>query len=250
MRLSKSIAIGFMASALAVGTAGYASAQTKPTTHKPLPQAPPAKSTAAVTNKSKAVAPVRAAETKPLPSKPTATKPAGNRLVATKSSSAKPANGKVTAAKPELAKAAAPKPAAAAKVSSEKKPVGIAASSDEAPLVSDRGLIAKRDPFVSLVNDRKETGGGPALPAGKAGLVVATVRVDGTVRSGGDLIAVVSNPERHVYFIRVGDQLYDGSVKKIDLDGVTFQENSKDAFGKPVVREITKRIYASAGDQQ
>jgi hypothetical protein len=107
----------------------------------------------------------------------------------------------------------------------------------------------KRDPFVSLVNDKKEVGG-PVLPAGKAGLVVATVRVDGTVRSGNELIAVVSNPEKHVYFVRPGDQLYDGSVEKIDLDGVTFHEESKDAFGKPVVRDVTKRIYASAGEQQ
>jgi Tfp pilus assembly protein PilP len=99
------------------------------------------------------------------------------------------------------------------------------------------------------VNVQKE-GGGPNLPPGKAGLVVATVRVDGTVRSGDELIAVVSNPERHVYFVREGDHLYDGSVKRIDLDGVTFQEDSKDAFGKPVEREVTKRIYASAGDQQ
>ena len=121
----------------------------------------------------------------------------------------------------------------------------------EAPAASpEEALVAKRDPFVSLVNDRKDGGGGPALPAGKAGLVVATVQVDGTVKSGDDLIAVVSNPERHVYFIREGDQLYDGSVKKIDLNGVTFQEDSRDAFGKPVVREVTKRIYASAGEQQ
>jgi len=44
--------------------------------------------------------------------------------------------------------------------------------------------------------------------------------------------------------------LYDGDVEKIGLDGVTFKENSKDAFGKPVERMVTKRIYASAGEQQ
>jgi hypothetical protein len=31
---------------------------------------------------------------------------------------------------------------------------------------------------------------------------------------------------------------------------VVFRENSKDAFGKPVEREVTKRIYNSAGEQQ
>ncbi|MGC1202948.1 MAG: hypothetical protein WA879_15475, partial [Candidatus Acidiferrales bacterium] len=61
---------------------------------------------------------------------------------------------------------------------------------------------------------------------------------------------VVSNPEQRVYFIREGDHLYDGTVEKIGLDGVTFRETSKDAFGKPVERVVTKRIYASAGEQQ
>ena len=107
----------------------------------------------------------------------------------------------------------------------------------------------KRDPFVALISEKKEAGGGPHLP-GKAGLVIASVRVDGTVQSPGGMIAVVSNPEQHVYFVREGDRLYDGDVQKIGLDGVTFKEDSKDAFGKPVSRMVTKRIYPSAGEQQ
>jgi hypothetical protein len=105
----------------------------------------------------------------------------------------------------------------------------------------------KRDPFAPLINDKKDT---VHLPPGKAGLVIATVRVDGAVRGAGGMIAVVSNPEQSVYFIREGDRLYDGDVEKIGLDGVTFRENSKDAFGKPVERVVTKRIYESAGEQQ
>ena len=64
--------------------------------------------------------------------------------------------------------------------------------------------------------------------------------------AGGGL----QSDEQRVYFIREGDRLYDGDVEKIGLDGVTFKENSKDAFGKPVERMVTKRIYASAGEQQ
>ena len=116
----------------------------------------------------------------------------------------------------------------------------------------DAGTInmeGKRDPFVPLVSDKKDTGAAH-LPPGKAGIVIASVRVDGTVKSGNGMIAVVSNPDQRVYFIREGDQLYDGDVEKISLDGVTFKENSKDAFGHPVERIVTKRIYASAGEQQ
>lgn len=146
---------------------------------------------------------------------------------------AKPAKKATPKAKP--AAAATPAPAAAP----------VAPPSSEKPEV-----VNKRDPFLPLVSDKRDTSGGGHLPPGKAGLVVATVRVDGAVRSPGGMIAVVSNPEQHVYFIREGDHLYDGDVEKIGLDGVTFRENSKDAFGKPVERVVTKRIYASAGEQQ
>jgi hypothetical protein len=109
--------------------------------------------------------------------------------------------------------------------------------------------VAARDPFVPLVNEHKP-GGGPPLPPGKAGLVVATIRVDGAIRSPNGMFAVVTNPDQRVYFLREGDQLYDGDVEKIGLDGVTFKEVSKDAFGKSVEKIVTKRIYPSAGEQQ
>jgi Tfp pilus assembly protein PilP len=110
--------------------------------------------------------------------------------------------------------------------------------------------VGKRDPFAALINNRKDEGAGIHLPPGKAGLVIATVRVDGTVRSGNGMIAIVSNPGNSVYFVREGDRLYDGDVAKIGLDGVTFREDSKDAFGHPIERTVTKRIYAIAGEQQ
>ncbi|MGC2331851.1 MAG: pilus assembly protein PilP [Candidatus Acidiferrales bacterium] len=124
-----------------------------------------------------------------------------------------------------------------------------AAAPGESPDSGTVAMVGKRDPFVPLVTDKKDSGA-EHLPPGKAGIVIASVRVDGTVKSGNGMIAVVSNPDQRVYFIREGDQLYDGDVEKISLDGVTFKENSKDAFGKPVERIVTKRIYASAGEQQ
>ena len=124
-------------------------------------------------------------------------------------------------------------------------PAADAAAKAGSPAISE---VGKRDPFVPLVSEHKT--GGPVLPPGKAGLVVATVHVDGTVSAPNGMLAVVSNPDQRVYFLREGDRLYDGDVEKIGLDGVTFKENSKDAFGKPVERIVTKRIYPSAGEQQ
>jgi Tfp pilus assembly protein PilP len=167
------------------------------------------------------------------------------------------AAGQATAPAKAPAKAPATAPATAPKTAHKKKaPTAKAPSSAAAPAAKPEAksdakpesVVAKRDPFVPLVSDKKT--GGPALPPGKAGLVIATVRVDGTVKAASGMLAVVTNPDQRTYFIREGDRLYDGDVEKIGLDGVTFKENSKDAFGKPVERLVTKRIYPSAGEQQ
>jgi Tfp pilus assembly protein PilP len=109
-------------------------------------------------------------------------------------------------------------------------------------------LVGKRDPFVALINTAK--GGPEHLPPGKAGLVIGTLTVQGTVQGANGMIAVIANPDQRVYFVREGDRLYDGEVEKISLDGVTFQQDTKDAFGKPIERTVVKRIYPSAGEQQ
>jgi len=109
-------------------------------------------------------------------------------------------------------------------------------------------LAGKRDPFAALINTAKP--GGPPLPPGKAGLVIGTLTVQGTVQGANGMIAVIANPDQRVYFVREGDRLYDGVVEKINLDSVTFQQDTKDAFGKPIERTVVKRLYPSAGDQQ
>ncbi|HYL86261.1 MAG TPA: hypothetical protein VE263_18705 [Candidatus Angelobacter sp.] len=166
---------------------------------------------------------------------------------------AKPAAQAPAKAAPKGAKPAAKKPAkAAAKpaVKAVEKPVtpgeapapGAAAESDL--------KAARRDPFESLVGRQQGKSSTP-LPPGKAGLQVSTLRLDGIVRAPNGMIAVVSNPQARTYFLREGDHLYDGSVEKISMDGVSFHEEGKDAFGKPVERQVNKRIYStSSGEQQ
>ena len=141
-------------------------------------------------------------------------------------------------AKPAVktAKAAAKKPTAA--------PAPAATAETEAK-------VARRDPFESLTSRQEQASKTAAnLPPGKAGLQVSTLRLDGIVRAPNGMIAVVTNPQSRTYFLREGDQLYDGSVEKIAMDSVSFHELGKDAFGKPVERQVNKRIYSSAGEQQ
>lgn len=147
------------------------------------------------------------------------------------------------AAKSSKKAAKAPKPSATV-------PTG-SASAAPASVEPQEPKVARRDPFESLVGRDKNTGeAAKNLPPGKAGLQVASLRLDGIVRSPGGMIAVVTNPQQRTYFLREGDQLYDGRVEKIAMDGVSFHEIGKDAFGKPVERQVNKRIYSSAGEQQ
>ena len=193
------------------------------------------------------------AQTKPsaAPSKPAAS--------AAQASSPKPAQPAPAAAKP--AQTAATKSAGKAaaksanKVKSAAKPAApkkdtAAKSGASAPAESET-KTSRRDPFESLTSRQEAAArAGANLPPGKAGLQVATLRLDGIVRAPNGMIAVVTNPQARTYFLREGDQLYDGRVEKIAMDGVSFHEVAKDAFGKPVERQVNKRIYSSAGEQQ
>jgi Tfp pilus assembly protein PilP len=173
------------------------------------------------------------------PAPPTATKPAAQAATPPAAkTAAKPA------AKPAVKSSAKPAAKASAKPAAKKT----AAPRTSAPAESEIRM-ARRDPFESLVG-RQQGKGTPNLPPGKAGLQVSTLRLDGIVKAPNGMIAVVSNPQARTYFLREGDHLYDGTVEKISMDGVSFHEEGKDAFGKPMERQVNKRIYSSSGEQQ
>lgn len=203
---------------------------------------PPAKQSSAAPAKAKAPAktpatPSANAQAK-APAKAQAKGPAKEPSKAPAAASAKtPAKGPAKASAAAQGKPAAKSPAKAA--AAKGKPAAPA----EAP------KVARRDPFSPLLS--KQRAGGPApenLPPGKAGLVIATLRLQGIVRGPNGMIAVVANPQQSVYFLREGDQLYDGRVLHISMEAVSFHESGKDAFGKPVERQVTKRLYPSAGE--
>jgi Tfp pilus assembly protein PilP len=247
MRFVKTLAFGTMLAAAAPGLYAQAkpasSTATKPATPAAAKPADQAAAKPATQSPAKPAAP-SASTTQNKPAASGANKPAAKPAAPT--ASAKPA---AQAAKPSTP-AAKPAPKKTAKKTA--KPAKPAASAASATPAADKEpRVAKRDPFESMVG-REHGGGGPVanLPSGKAGLQVSTLRLDGIVRAPNGMIAVVSNPQSRTYFLREGDQLYDGRVEKIAMDGVSFHEVGKDAFGKPVERQVSKRIYASAGEQQ
>jgi Tfp pilus assembly protein PilP len=159
-----------------------------------------------------------------------------------------PAKAPAKTPKKTPAKAPAKAPAAAkdaTKVASAKpsKPP-VEKPAEEKPTV-------RRDPFDTLLTKARASNAPPEnLPPGKAGLIVDSLRINGIVHSANGMIAIVSNSQQRVYFLREGDKLYDGSVEKIALDAISFHEIGKDAFGKPLERVVTKRLYPSPGEEQ
>jgi Tfp pilus assembly protein PilP len=178
--------------------------------------------------------------------------PAGAKPAPQAASKAAPQTGKPAApvaAKPAAKPAVKPVTKKAAKAPKPAKPVETAVNPDAPKEGEERS--GRRDPFESLVaRQQAQSNAGKNLPPGKAGLQVGTLRLDGVVKAPNGMIAVVTNPQARTYFLREGDQLYDGRVEKIAMDGVSFHEIGKDAFGKPVERQVNKRIYSSAGEQQ
>ncbi|HLJ23696.1 MAG TPA: hypothetical protein VKT71_06270 [Candidatus Acidoferrales bacterium] len=157
-------------------------------------------------------------------------------------------------AAPAASKGAAKAPAkASGKAAAAKDGAKTAADSGKSTAekpAADKAPV-RRDPFDTLLTKARAGNAAPEnLPPGKAGLIIDTLRIDGIVHSPNGMIAIVSNSQQRVYFLREGDKLYDGSVQKIALDAISFNEIGKDAFGKPLERMVTKRLYPSSGEQQ
>jgi hypothetical protein len=142
-----------------------------------------------------------------------------------------------------------------------KKPVEVPKPAVEVPAVPTAAALAAqtpmlpetghgRDPFEALIRPTDPNAGRLNLPPGIAGLQVATVRLQGMVKTSDGMVAVVANPEDSVYFLHDGDHIYDGVVEKIGIDEITFKQESKDAFGRTVDRDVAKRLYPIAGDEQ
>jgi hypothetical protein len=187
------------------------------------------------------------------PAAPAAGKPAQQAAKPTAPAAAKPA---AQAAKPAGKPAGKPAAKAGAKPGGKKSPAKTTVKAVEKPATPGSAPAAaesevkqaRRDPFETLIGRQNKTTA--ILPPGKLGLQVSTLRLDGIVRAPNGMIAVVSNPQARTYFLREGDRLYDGSVEKISMDGVSFHEEGKDAFGKPVEHQVNKRLYSSPGESQ
>jgi hypothetical protein len=111
----------------------------------------------------------------------------------------------------------------------------------------------RRDPFRSPFGGIGEE---IKRPQGKGGLLVAEIDVTGVVSDprGGD-VAMAMGPDNKGYFLRVGDQVYDGTVIAIDPEHgtVTFRQEVDDPRMIKPYRDVLKRVvpqdYEESGDE-
>lgn len=113
-----------------------------------------------------------------------------------------------------------------------------------------RRVVKRRDPFRPLLVRDRDIDVNRRLPPGKRGLVVGLLVMNGIVFTPSEKIAVITMRGRNrAYFLRAGDELFNGYVAQITEDGVVFKERAIDAFGNQYEREVVKQLSGSGGEQ-
>jgi Tfp pilus assembly protein PilP len=123
------------------------------------------------------------------------------------------------------------------------KPVDSAASTTDASKKDASktiSMVGRRDPFISPVV--AHINGGSGCSNGKRCLAVDQIALTGIVKSDGGMIAIVVNALNKAYFLRENDPVFNGYVVRITGDSIVFKETIQDDLGKPLTREITKKI--------
>lgn len=105
-------------------------------------------------------------------------------------------------------------------------------------------MTGRRDPFLSPVVSRTAIGSG--CSTGKKCLAIDQISLRGVVKADSGMIAVVVNALDKAYFLHENDPVFNGFVVRITGDSIIFKETVQDRLGKPVVREVTKKITTPA----
>ena len=119
------------------------------------------------------------------------------------------------------------------------------------PEVADSGprklpSPGKRDPFVSPLASGGARGPGAGCSTGKRCLVVDQLVLKGIVQMRPGNFALVENISKRPYVLHENDSLFNGSVVKITGDSVVFRETSNDILGRPVSKEVVKKVTSPA----
>lgn len=104
----------------------------------------------------------------------------------------------------------------------------------------------RRDPFRSLIANRREADNQPARgerPEGKAGLLIDEITLEGIfMLPEGPVAQVQTSDQATSYLIRPNDELWDGDVVSITLEEVVFKQAVEDKAALRPFREVVKRL--------
>ncbi len=103
---------------------------------------------------------------------------------------------------------------------------------------------ARRDPFRSLIQQRQQAPEAEVQrPPGIPGLLIDEVQVQGVfVLPDGPVVQVQSASQETSFLLRAGDQLWDGDVVSITLEGVVFKQKISDPTARKPFREVVKKL--------
>jgi hypothetical protein len=123
-----------------------------------------------------------------------------------------------------------------------------------APTLSYRGAhyepSNRRDPFLNPLllkrdEDPNEEAPRGSPPPGIAGMTIREVQLLGISVSTEEQTACFFGTDKRVYFLHVGDRLFDGYVKSIAMDAVQLIRETTLKSGKVLTQEVTKRLRTS-----
>ena len=143
------------------------------------------------------------------------------------------------AATPVSAQAPAPSPVA---------PAAAAAPTNKVPALEPQGYdynpAGRRDPFISLVRRTMQATGTSAnpRPTGLGGLSIEQIRMTGVVKGRQGFSAIVKGVDNRTYYVKAGDELYDGKVRAVTADAMFLIQNVNDPLSDAKTREIKRLL--------
>lgn len=101
----------------------------------------------------------------------------------------------------------------------------------------------RRDPFVSIIEEFWYKKKGPR-PKGIAGMLIAEIDLVGIAKDPAGNIAFFHGSDNKGYFLRVGNEVYDGKLMKIDKASgtATFRQQMDDPRLIKPYRDVIKRL--------
>jgi hypothetical protein len=156
-----------------------------------------------------------------------------------------PAKSKLLATAPKKTDAKNPHGDEKSQVKMVQKGPNGAKAADQLPTIA-MAANGRRDPFLSIIRSLPTSASGPNCSVGKRCLFIPELELKGIAKdTDGQMMAVVVSNTHRAYFLRENDQVFNGSVQKINGDSVVFREFATDHLGRETAHEVVKRIPKS-----